>query len=51
MLKLNLITQDVVETKMMESLKEELAKLLSTQNEQHQQEKAQLAVNSWGVIH
>jgi hypothetical protein len=38
------LIQDVVETKMMEKLKEEFAKLLSTQNEQHQQEKAQLEV-------
>jgi hypothetical protein len=33
-----------VEAKMMEKLKDEFAKVLSTQNEQHQQEKAQLEV-------
>jgi hypothetical protein len=40
-----------LKAELMTELKDEFAKMLSTQNEQHQQELAQLEVNIWGVIH
>jgi hypothetical protein len=34
-----------------QALKDKFAKMLSTQNGQHQKEMAQLEVNFWGFIH